>query len=62
MDLHRLRPISLSQAEGRHRGRCAACGELLGRRREVVNLYGEVFHDACVFHGQDLDGAPQHDR
>jgi hypothetical protein len=62
MDLHRLRPISLSPAETHLRGRCAACGELLGGRHQVANLYGEVFHDACVFYRRERDGAAQHDR
>jgi hypothetical protein len=50
MNLHRLRPTSLPHAGSRLRGRCAACGELLTPRQEVVNLYGEAFHHDCAFY------------
>ena len=57
MNLHRLRPTSLAQAERRYRGRCAACGELLTYRQEVVNLYGEAFHHDCAFYRPHRDSA-----
>jgi hypothetical protein len=50
MNLHRLRPTSLAQAGSRYGGRCAACGELLTYRHEVVNIYGEPFHHGCAFY------------
>jgi hypothetical protein len=55
MNLHRLRPTSPSQAGRRYRGRCAACGELLTPRQEVVNLYGEAFHHDCAFYRPHRD-------
>jgi hypothetical protein len=58
MNLHRLRPTSLAQAETRHRGRCAACGELLAHRQEIVNLYGETFHHDCAFYRPHRDTSP----
>lgn len=50
MELHRLRPTSLSQAESRYAGRCAACGEPLTYQQQVVHLYGEAFHPTCAFY------------
>jgi hypothetical protein len=48
MDRHGLRSTSLSQAESHYRGRCAACGQPLTYRQEVVHLYGDAFHHACA--------------
>jgi hypothetical protein len=62
MNLHRLRPTSLAQAGSRHRGRCAACGELLTYRQEVVNLYGEAFHHDCAFYRPHRNSAPRERR
>jgi hypothetical protein len=48
MDRHGLRSTSLSQGESHYRGRCAACGQPLTYRLEVVHLYGDAFHLACA--------------
>jgi hypothetical protein len=58
MNLHRLQPTSLAQAGSRHRGRCAACGELLTYRHEVGNLYGEAFHHDCAFYRPHRNSSP----
>jgi hypothetical protein len=56
MELHRVRPTSLSPAGRRYRGRCAACGELIAGREELVHLYGEPFHYSCAFYRPHRDG------
>jgi hypothetical protein len=58
MTIHRLGPTSPAQAGSRHRGRCAACGELLTYRLEVVNLYGEAFHHDCAFYRPHRQSSP----
>jgi hypothetical protein len=62
MELHRLRPTSLSHTGSRYRGRCAACGQPLRSRQQVVHLYGEAFHHGCAFYRSLRNRAPQDGR
>jgi hypothetical protein len=62
MNLHRLRPTSPPQAGSRYRGCCAACGELLTYRQDVVNLYGEAFHHDCAFYRPHRNSSLHADR
>jgi hypothetical protein len=50
VDLQGLKPASLPNAKGEHRGRCSACEKPLKRHDEVVHLYGEAFHFECAFY------------
>jgi hypothetical protein len=42
MELHRVRSISLSQAESRYRGSCTPCGQAIEYRQKLVHLCGDT--------------------
>lgn len=57
MELHRLTPTSLAQANAGHGARCAACGKSVKQRERIVYLYGEAFHRDCAFYRSANNGA-----
>jgi hypothetical protein len=63
MELHRLRPTSLSNGKSPYTGgRCGACDQRVKSEEEVVHLYGETFHFDCVFYRPVRNGARQRRR